>query len=120
MSKKWSEIFVKFLYPDAVVSIVINIFILHIYTHNILKYSFNEVKACQCENEETKNNRIGVGTTIERDNRRTSKKFLLSYSFNKKRVSRYSVSETRASVKVRSPDQKRKVELLQKTTTTKL
>ena len=83
MSKKWSEIFVKFLYPDAVVSIVINIFMLHIYTHNILKYSFNEVKACQCENEETKNNRIGVGTTIERDNRRTSKKFLLSYSFNK-------------------------------------
>ena len=63
------------------VSIVINSFV--VYIHNIFKYSYNEVKVCQCENEKMKNNRIGVGTTIERDNRRTSKKFLLSYSFNK-------------------------------------
>ena len=65
------------------------------------------------------NNCIGVGTTIERDNRRTSKKFLLSYRFNEVKECQGTLCQ-RAVLqwKFRSRDQKRKVDLLQKTATT--
>ena len=68
------------------------------------------------------NNCIGVGTTIERDNRRTSKKFLLSYRFNEVKECQGTLCQraVSASVKVSISRSKKKGRLVAKDCDNKL